>query len=150
MNSKVRCKGCDTYVQRDQARRLGRLGWSCGELCSLTLKERDRARKKARRLLGSSNEAGAELRAAIRERDGHRCRWCGARGGLEVHHILYRSQGGGNEGWNLITLCGACHRKAHSNKKKYQPLLLGAQWLHYVEGKRAIPIPTAARHLGIN
>lgn len=54
------------------------------------------------------------LRREVLERDSHRCRGCGlSKGPLEVHHIIYRSQGGKDEAWNLITLCRGCHGRAH-------------------------------------
>lgn len=30
---------------------------------------------------------------------------------MDVHHILPRSMGGGNQAWNLLQLCPGCHRK---------------------------------------
>lgn len=43
----------------------------------------------------------------IIELDGCKCRvfGCGVRFGLQVHHIITRSQGGPDEEWNKITLC---------------------------------------------
>lgn len=35
-------------------------------------------------------------------------------GNLEVHHIIFVSDGGGDEQQNLVTLCKTCHRKRHS------------------------------------
>lgn len=40
------------------------------------------------------------------------------------HHIRYKSQGGGDNHENLITLCRACHDLVHSNKQKYQEILI--------------------------
>lgn len=54
--------------------------------------------------------------ADVRERDGHHCRLCGSTNWTEVHHIQYRSQGGPDEKWNLITLCKECHMNAHASK----------------------------------
>ena len=56
-------------------------------------------------------------RLKIMERDGFRCQvpGCSCRRFLEVHHIVYRSHGGSNEGWNLITLCGFHHRQCLHN-----------------------------------
>jgi 5-methylcytosine-specific restriction endonuclease McrA len=43
-------------------------------------------------------------------RDGHRCRKCGARQGLTVHHIIKRSKLRLDVKWNLITVCQSpCH-----------------------------------------
>lgn len=55
-------------------------------------------------------------REAVLNRDGYRCQICG-RGntGLEVHHIVYRSQGGTDDENNLITLCKDCHSKVHNS-----------------------------------
>lgn len=33
--------------------------------------------------------------------------------GLEVHHIIPVSEGGGDEPSNLVTLCKSCHKKRH-------------------------------------
>jgi 5-methylcytosine-specific restriction endonuclease McrA len=30
-----------------------------------------------------------------------------------LHHIVYRSQGGGHSSDNLVTVCMKCHRKFH-------------------------------------
>lgn len=43
---------------------------------------------------------------------------------ISTHHIIYKSQGGKNDLGNLITLCGDCHRLAHSNKNRWQPILI--------------------------
>ena len=50
----------------------------------------------------------------VRRRDGHRCAKCGRRGVvLHVHHKTPVSRGGRHWPWNLITLCAACHERAH-------------------------------------
>jgi len=52
----------------------------------------------------------------ILERDGWRCVKCGATDGLEVHHIVFRSQRPGpavHDPSNLQTLCVRCHELAH-------------------------------------
>jgi 5-methylcytosine-specific restriction endonuclease McrA len=54
----------------------------------------------------------------IMERDGHRCRICGTNQGLaDVHHIIKRSQGGGDDADNLMTLCRRCHNAKHPEKQ---------------------------------
>jgi len=59
-------------------------------------------------------EAYRNLRRQIIERDGWRCQLCGSIAGVEVHHIQRRSRAGEDSDDNLITLCSACHRRAHS------------------------------------
>lgn len=48
-------------------------------------------------------------------RDHHCCTVPGCRNALflDLHHLELRSEGGGNQADNLITLCGAHHRAAH-------------------------------------
>lgn len=52
-----------------------------------------------------------ETRARIFSRDAHRCQRCEKRGTrkMTVHHIQPRSEGGGDNDENLITLCSECH-----------------------------------------
>ena len=57
------------------------------------------------------------VKAYVRARDGFRCRSCGTRDHLEVHHIRQRKDGGSNSPDNLITLCHGCHRAWHEGKK---------------------------------
>ena len=60
------------------------------------------------------------------ERDHGRCRICGRNSGIQLHHILYRSERKDliDEPSNCIMLCYQCHALVHSNKHKYQPILL--------------------------
>jgi len=50
---------------------------------------------------------------SIFERDGWRCAvpGCTSHRHLQVHHVVFRSQGGGNEAENLITLCAWHHQR---------------------------------------
>ena len=50
----------------------------------------------------------------ILERDGYLCQapGCSSRKNLEVHHIIFRSLGGQDKDWNLITLCHMHHHHA--------------------------------------
>lgn len=50
----------------------------------------------------------------VLNRDNWKCRKCGYRQNLHCHHIIYRSSGGVDESWNLITLCELCHSKVHA------------------------------------
>lgn len=51
----------------------------------------------------------------ILRRDGYKCRSCKSRNNLHVHHIVFRSQQGPDEAWNLIVLCNSCHDGVHKD-----------------------------------
>ena len=54
-----------------------------------------------------------ETRKAVYRRDHWRCALCDSERGIQVHHVIRRSQGGTNYPHNLITLCWKCHAVAH-------------------------------------
>lgn len=59
------------------------------------------------------------------ERDGWRCRvpGCSSRRNLQVHHVVFRSQGGGDEDANLAVLCAAHHlRGIHQGRLRCHSL----------------------------
>jgi len=49
---------------------------------------------------------------AILKRDHFQCQvpGCKCRRNLQVHHIIWRSKGGCDEEWNLLTMCKVCHK----------------------------------------
>jgi hypothetical protein len=49
-----------------------------------------------------------KIRQRILQRDGHTCQACGMDGN-SVDHIVPRSMGGGDDDWNLQTLCIPCN-----------------------------------------
>jgi hypothetical protein len=54
-------------------------------------------------------------KAFVLVRDSHTCQKCKAtKVPLQVHHIVFRSQGGSDRPSNLITLCNNCHSKVHN------------------------------------
>ena len=57
-----------------------------------------------------------EVRKAVYTRDGYTCALCDSPRGLQVHHAIPRSEGGGNCHHNLITLCWRCHAVAHGTR----------------------------------
>ena len=61
----------------------------------------------------------------VYKRDNGICRMCG-KSNIELHHIKYRSEAKHliDEPSNCIMLCSEHHKLVHSNKKKYQPMLL--------------------------
>ncbi len=56
----------------------------------------------------------AALRRAVLLRDRFRCRCCGRRRYLDVHHIDPSSNGGVHSRENCVTLCSGCHTAAHA------------------------------------
>ena len=58
-------------------------------------------------------------KAMVLNRDNYTCQCCKGKhkdSKLEVHHIVFRSNGGSDEESNLITLCHTCHKDLHSGK----------------------------------
>ncbi len=51
------------------------------------------------------------LRQRVLRRDGHACRFCGARAS-EVHHLTYARIFNETE-YDLVAVCGACHEQLH-------------------------------------
>lgn len=66
-----------------------------------------------------TNYGFENTKAMVLNRDGYKCQYCKGKhkdNKLEVHHIIFRSQGGSDEADNLITLCHACHKALHDGK----------------------------------
>lgn len=56
------------------------------------------------------------IKAMVLNRDNYICQYCKGKhkdSKLEVHHIVYKCNGGSNEESNLITLCHTCHQDVH-------------------------------------
>lgn len=142
MGAKARCSQCKQYFMKDEMLQtgLGGLGGICTQECfdAYLQKVRDkRVRRKENREKKHVNTGGRRLpgtcRDRVKRRDSETCRWCGTTDLVQIHHVRYRSEGGPDTPRNLISLCAGCHERAHSNKKKYQPILLLWLWLFYVE-----------------
>lgn len=66
----------------------------------------------------------------VHKRDGFTCQICGAKEEPEhptfqVHHVVFKCNGGSNDLNNLQLLCPECHRKLHnsnpaSNSRKHR------------------------------
>ncbi len=71
-------------------------------------------------------------RYRIFERDGWRCKapGCTSRSGLNEHHIIFRSQQGGNDASNLLTMCILCRarHKMHYADLRIMPTSLLRAW----------------------
>lgn len=66
-----------------------------------------------------TNYGFENTKAFVLSRDNYTCQHCKGKhkdSKLEVHHIVFRSQGGSDEESNLITLCHTCHKDLHSGK----------------------------------
>ncbi|CAM4313856.1 RNA-guided endonuclease IscB [Vreelandella rituensis] len=55
------------------------------------------------------------FKSACKTRDKHRCRVCSSEDSLQVHHLVYRTNGGSDKLSNLMTLCRSCHDNHHQN-----------------------------------
>lgn len=55
-----------------------------------------------------------KLCGIVYERDMWRCKVCRYRKDLHAHHIKFRSQGGDDATYNLITVCSDCHEAIHN------------------------------------
>src|SRR5262245_33449924 len=65
-----------------------------------------------------SAEHWRAARALVLARDRNTCQGCGgacASGEADVHHLIPRASGGGDDPANLVTLCDGCHAAHHPN-----------------------------------
>ena len=63
-----------------------------------------------------TNYGFANTKAFVLDRDNHICQHCSGKSKdfkLEVHHIIFRTNGGSDEPENLIILCKTCHDGFH-------------------------------------
>lgn len=68
-----------------------------------------------------TNYGFANTKAYVLDRDKYTCQYCKGKSKnnkLEIHHIIFRSNGGSDEQENLITLCKVCHDSLHRGKIK--------------------------------
>lgn len=68
-----------------------------------------------------------EVRKFCFERDHYKCRKCGCEEDLALHHVIYRSLGGGHDPTNLIVLCMKCHGRVH--RKELYPKWIDGVWM---------------------
>lgn len=62
----------------------------------------------------------ASVRAAIVERDGGRCRYCGHKGNgyFHIDHLISVRYGGGDDEINLVTACAPCNARKRTGTAK--------------------------------
>ena len=105
---------------------------------------------------------------AILKRDRFRCQvpGCNCRRNLHIHHIIWRSKGGSDEPWNLITLCATHHlyilhnlltlkiegTAPHNLTFTFGPRSHGDErpFLKYVRGRKVLTGKTVQRNHGAN
>jgi hypothetical protein len=79
----------------------------------------------------------------IFERDAWRCRvpGCSSRRNLQVHHVVFRSHGGGDEDANLAVLCAAHHLQGiHRGRLRCHPLPDGLLAWEFAPDSREGPL----------
>ena len=79
-----------------------------------------------------SANVSKETRRAVYARDYFRCVLCDSPRGLQIHHVIKRSQGGSNRPDNLITLCMWCHNAIHGTRWPDMP-----DWMNREELEQA-------------
>ena len=93
-------------------------------------------------------------REAVLHRDDYTCQCCGKKNTrLEVHHIVYRSQGGTDDEDNLITLCEECHSAVHDgvltiNRKPKEMNLKYATHMSIIRSQLLKAYPEAVETFG--
>lgn len=96
-------------------------------------------------------------KAMVLNRDGYTCQRCKGKhedSKLEVHHIVFRSNGGSDEQDNLITLCHTCHKALHDGeikinlKGKLKGTLKYATQMNSIRVQLFIVYPTAIETFG--
>jgi hypothetical protein len=123
---KKKCKSCPNmfmpYRSTDKY---------CSPKCAMVGGSQKAERTRMYHQAKQHREPVARVRAkkAAKERDHYQCMLVGVEGHQcdfrrEAHHILYLSEGGPDELWNLITLCGFAHHQIAHADKKWQPVLL--------------------------
>ena len=72
------------------------------------------ARKKRNFFIAQDERRKAEFRSM---RDNNLCEWCASNKNLTIDHITPKSQGGGDDKYNLRVLCKNCHKERHRRKR---------------------------------
>jgi hypothetical protein len=86
----------------------------------------------------------------IFERDGWRCRGpgCSSRRNLQVHHVIFRSHGGGNEDDNLAVLCATHHLQGiHAGRLRCRGSCEGNLLWEFGAGHGGAPIMTTVEEV---
>ena len=96
--------------------------------CKKCLKNEPRANKSINKTSKKKKTVSKETYNKVMQRDKYKCVMLNyeCKGKIELHHVRYRSERKDliNEPNNCVCLCTFHHKLVHSNKKKYQPILL--------------------------
>lgn len=153
--AKCKCMNCGGFYNKDSdwfwisSNKVQR---SCSEECynehSEKTREARRRKEKARARNGkpklTKRQANTNrkknlpmrLRFHIMERDHRQCVICTGPG-TQVHHVVFRSQGGQHEMSNLVFLCNRCHsERAHGvESRTFRQLFLAYIWIRYTQDR---------------
>jgi len=86
--------------------------YQAAKLGYISQDEADAYYKQRKKIQARKNYVPQKVRAAVLQRDGHKCLLCGTPEDLIVNHIVSVNKGGTSEVDNLQTLCGPCYRRA--------------------------------------
>ncbi len=76
-------------------------------------KPQSRAAQRVERLKAEA-ETKRQVYHSVKVRDHYRCRSCGTTRQVDVHHLKFRSAGGGTTLENALCLCRICHDEIHA------------------------------------
>lgn len=114
LNGNLRCKLTKTIINIAE--------------CKKCVRNEPRANKGINKVSKKRITVTKETYDKVIERDNYKCVMLNyeCKGKIELHHVRYRSERKDliNEPNNCVCLCTFHHKLVHSNKKKYQPILL--------------------------
>ncbi len=103
----------------DTFRKLAALGLSTDQIAGVLevmAADKENSNEKARARwhkwndkLGISRSEWRYRRNAVKDRDGHKCAYCGSTENLHVDHVIPLVGGGSSELDNLVTACRECN-----------------------------------------
>ena len=82
-------------------------------------KPQSRAAERLERLKAEA-QTKRQVAHAVKVRDQYRCRCCGTARQVDVHHLRFRSAGGGDVLENLLCLCRVCHAEVHAYRLRIE------------------------------
>ena len=86
--------------------------------------------KKPKKRIKKSLRINKIIREEVFKRDNYICQITGEPA-VDTHHILFKSLGGNNTAYNLISLSRYMHEQVHKNGKEWFKILLDIQRMKY-------------------